>query len=67
MAMTLRLDDDDAETLRRQAAAEGRSMQEIVKNAVRDYLKRAEHRNRIDTVMDREVPRFREAMDRLAE
>lgn len=64
--MTLRLDDDAAETLRLQAAAEGRSMQEIVKNAVRDYLERAERRNRIDTVIDREVPRFREALDRLA-
>lgn len=66
MAMTLRLHDEDAETLRRQAAAEASSMQEIVKHAVRYYLERAERRNRIDTVIDREVPRFREALDRLA-
>ena len=38
MAMTLRLTDEDTEALRRKAAEEGRSMQEVALSAVRDYV-----------------------------
>jgi predicted transcriptional regulator len=37
MAMTLRLTDEETEALRRTAEAEGRSMQEVAREAVRRY------------------------------
>lgn len=37
MAMTLRLDEDDNEALRAAAEAEGVSMQELAKRAIRAY------------------------------
>jgi ribbon-helix-helix CopG family protein len=39
-AMTLRLDDEDSEALRRRAEAEGRSMQQVVREALHEYLER---------------------------
>jgi plasmid stability protein len=39
-AMTLRLDDDDSDALRRRAEQEGRSMQQVVQNALHEYLER---------------------------
>ncbi len=38
MAMNLRLTDDEADALRRKAAEEGRSMQEVAKSAIADYV-----------------------------
>lgn len=38
MAMTLRLTDEDNEALRAAATREGRSMQEVVITALREYL-----------------------------
>ena len=40
--MTLRLTDDQSEALRRRAAREGRSMQQVALSAVDDYLARSE-------------------------
>jgi predicted transcriptional regulator len=39
-AMTLRLDDEDSEALRRQAEQEGRSMQQLMHDALHEYLER---------------------------
>ncbi|MDZ7675671.1 MAG: ribbon-helix-helix protein, CopG family [Acidimicrobiales bacterium] len=44
MAMTLRLTDDEQEELRRRAAAEGISMQEAARRAVRNYVGLIDHR-----------------------
>ena len=41
-AMTLRLGDDESEALRRRAEEEGRSMQQVVHEALREYLQRRE-------------------------
>jgi plasmid stability protein len=41
-AMTLRLDDDESEALRRRAEEEGRSMQQVVHEALREYFQRRE-------------------------
>jgi plasmid stability protein len=41
-AMTLRLDDDESEALRRRAEEEGRSMQQVVHEALREYFQRHE-------------------------
>ena len=38
MAMNLRLSDGEAEALRRKAADEGRSMQEVARAAIADYV-----------------------------
>ncbi|MFF4198999.1 ribbon-helix-helix protein, CopG family [Nonomuraea sp. NPDC001831] len=41
MAMTLRMNDEQTEALRRRAELEGRSMQQIVLRAIDEYLERA--------------------------
>jgi predicted transcriptional regulator len=67
MAMTLRLTDDEAEALRRRAQREGRSMQDVARAAVRDYIDRTSSRELLDQVLDEEVPRYAEALQRLGE
>jgi predicted transcriptional regulator len=65
MAMTLRLSDDEGAALREQAEREGRSMQDIAREAVREYV---EARNRgalLDQVLDEQLPRYAEALERL--
>jgi predicted transcriptional regulator len=67
MAMTLRLDEQDAEALRRQADYEGRSMQEVARQAVRDYIERTSRRELLERVLDEELPRYAEALERLGQ
>lgn len=67
MAMTLRLSPDETDALRRRAALEGRSMQEVAREAVRDYVERVSRRELLDRVLDEELPRFAEALERLGE
>ena len=38
MAMSLRLSDSEADALRRKAAEEGRSMQDVAKSAIAEYV-----------------------------
>jgi predicted transcriptional regulator len=65
MAMTLRLTDDETDALRRRADLEGRSMQDVARAAVRDYVDRSSRRDLIDRALDEEIPRYAEALDRL--
>lgn len=65
MAMTLRLDDAETDALRKRAEREGRSMQEVARSAVRDYIETRSKRELLDEVLDEELPRFAEALDRL--
>ncbi len=65
--MTLRLDDHEAEALRRRAAREGRSMQDVARQAVRDYIDRTSRRELLDEVLDEQIPRDAEALRRLGE
>jgi hypothetical protein len=65
--MTLRRPDDGREALRRQAQREGRSMHEVARQAVREYIERASRRDLLDRVADEELPRYGEAGRRLAE
>ena len=46
MAMTLRLTEEEQDALRTRAALDGTSMQEAVRRAVREYVARAQHRDR---------------------
>lgn len=63
--MTLRLTVDETDALRLQAEREGRSMQEVAREAVRDYVEHKSRRELLDRVLDRELPRYAEALERL--
>ncbi|MBO3089673.1 ribbon-helix-helix protein, CopG family [Cellulomonas dongxiuzhuiae] len=65
MAMTLRLDAAETEALRRRAEVEHRSMQDVARQAVRDYIERTSREDLISAVMDSELPRYAEALERL--
>jgi predicted transcriptional regulator len=67
MAMTLRLADDEAEALRQRAALESRSMQEVARQAIREYVENHSRNDLLDRVLDQEIPRYAEALRRLAE
>ncbi|MPY84434.1 MAG: ribbon-helix-helix protein, CopG family [Actinophytocola sp.] len=65
--MTLRLTEDETDALRRRAELENRSMQEVARAAVRDYIERTSKRDLVDRVLDSELPRYAEALDRLGQ
>jgi predicted transcriptional regulator len=63
MAMTLRLTDEEQEALRDRAEAEGISMQEAARKAVREFVARGQHRDRVGAatrvIMDKHVDALR--------
>lgn len=65
MAMTLRLTDEEAAALRERARREGRSMQDVARAAVREYIDRMSRGELLGQVLDDELPRFAEALRRL--
>lgn len=65
MAMTLRLNDDEADALRRRAELENRSMQDVARQAVREYVENHSRSDLLESVLDSELPRFAEALERL--
>lgn len=67
MAMTLRLTDEETEALRLRAKREGRSMQAVARDAVREYVDRTSRRELLDRVLDEDLPRYAEALARLGE
>ena len=67
MAMTLRLTDEDADALRRRAQFESRSMQEVARTAVREYIENHSRQDLLEKVLDEELPRYAEALDRLGQ
>lgn len=67
MAMTLRLSDEEADALRRHAQREGRSMQEVARDAIRSHIERTSRRELLDEVLDEQLPRYAEALERLGE
>ena len=67
MAMTLRLTDDETDALRLRASREGRSMQDVARTAVREYIERTSRRELLDGILDQELPRYAEALRRLGE
>ena len=66
MAMTLRLSDDEAEALRRRAELEHRSMQEVARQAIREYVENHSRAELLDQALDKELPRYADALERLA-
>jgi predicted transcriptional regulator len=67
MAMTLRLADDESEALRRRAELEHRSMQEVARQAIREYVENHSRAEVLDQVLDEELPRYAEALQRLGQ
>jgi uncharacterized protein YwbE len=65
MAMTLRLTEEETALLRRQAEREGRSMQEVVRLAIRERIAHHEHTERVRLAAGRVASRHREILDRL--
>lgn len=63
--MTLRLSEAEQEALQRRAVAEGISMQEAARRAVREYVARAEHRDRVTRSAERVMTTHAEALERL--
>ena len=67
MAMTLRLSDDETDALRLRATREGRSMQDVARSAVREYIDHTSRRELLDQVLDEQLPGYAEALRRLGE
>jgi hypothetical protein len=65
MAMTLRLSDEEQDELRRRASAEGISMQEAARRAIREYVGRSDHRDRVVASAQRVVAAHADAIERL--
>jgi predicted transcriptional regulator len=64
MAMNLRLTDAEAEALRRKAAEEGRSMQEVARSAIADYV--SDRPQRLRAAIERIRTEDVELLDRLS-
>ncbi|MCW2856784.1 MAG: hypothetical protein JWR52_2399 [Marmoricola sp.] len=67
MAMTLRLTDEETAALRARAETEGRSMQEVAREAVREYVRMTDRAELLKRVLDSELPRYADAIQRLGQ
>ena len=65
--MTLRLTDEEQEALRERAEAEGISMQEAARRAVREFVTRGVHRDRVGAAAQLVMDRHADALRRLGE
>lgn len=65
MTMTLRLMDDEAQALRAQAEIEHRSMQDVARAAVREYVQRRRTAAQVDEALHVLIPRYTGLLDRL--
>jgi len=67
MAMTLRLTDDEQAALRDRAEAEGISMQDAARRAVREFVSKGQHRDRVSDAAQRVMSTHAEAIERLGQ
>jgi hypothetical protein len=67
MAMTLRLADEETEALRRRSEVEQRSMQEVARQAIREYIENHSRAELLGQVLDEELPKYAEALERLGQ
>ena len=65
--MTLRLTDEEQAALRERAEREGISMQDAARRAVREYVGRGEHRDRVAAAAKRVKRAHADALERLGE
>lgn len=67
MAMTLRLTDEEHAALKARAELEGISMQEAARRAVREFVARSTHRDRVSQAAELVAGRHADALRRLGE
>lgn len=67
MAMTLRLTEEEQEALRERAAADGISMQDAARRAIREYIVRSDHRRKVNTAADLIMVVHADAIERLGQ
>lgn len=67
MAMTLRLTETEQAALRERAQREGISMQDAARRAVRDYIVKGDHRDRVTAAAERVKAAHADALRRLGE
>ncbi len=67
MAMTLRLTEEEQRALRLRAEAEGVSMQDAARRAIREYVERQGHRDRVVVAGDRIADVHAAALERLGQ
>jgi predicted transcriptional regulator len=65
MAMTLRLTDEERDALRDLADAEGVSMQDVARRAIRQYTERAARRGEFVAAAERVLTKHAAALERL--
>lgn len=65
--MTLRLTDAETEALRQRAELEARSMQAVAQAAIREYIESHSRADLLTRVLDSELPRYAEALERLGQ
>jgi predicted transcriptional regulator len=65
--MTLRLTDDERAALQERAEAEGISMQDAARRAVREYVARGDHRDRVTGAAECVMSAHADALERLGE
>jgi predicted transcriptional regulator len=65
MSMTLRTSERQTEALRRQAAAEGRSMQAVALSAIDEYIARRTHEAKVSEALRRVVHEEAGVLERL--
>lgn len=63
--MTLRLTNDEQAALRERADAEGISMQEAARRAVREFVARGHHRDQVSAAAQRVMRAHADALERL--
>jgi len=67
MAMTLRLTDEEQRALRERAEDEGISMQDAARRAIREYITRGQHWDRVSRAAERVKVAHGDALRRLGE
>ena len=67
MAMTLRLTEAEQTALRERAEAEGISMQDAARRAVREFVARGQHIDRVSAAARRVIHQHADALRRLGE
>ena len=65
--MTLRLTDEETELLRRLSELEGRSMQEISREAIVSFIEERLDDAITHKILERELPKYSDALRRLGE
>ncbi len=65
--MTLRLDDAEVQGLRELAEREGRSMRELARQAIREYIEHRSYCASLERVLEEELPRYSRALRQLGE